>query len=449
MHRSEKQRIVSGDVTVDTKVDLNIWAASVWRIPGRGTVAVGRRIAHFVQRYPPALGGSEAYFARLSRHLSAAGDHVTVFTTDALDLEAFWYRRGRRLPATTEMIDGVEVRRYPLWTWPLRRYVLKPISMLPYAPLARLALPCNPIAPRLWTVAGRSTDRFDLVHAGAFPYAWPIACGLRLARRQGIPFFLTPFLHTGDPDDPHDRTRRAYLQPPLLSLLREADRIFTQTTVERDVLLGCGIPSERVVVQGMGVDPADCTGGQRERARQAWSIGADDVVIGHLANKSVEKGTVDLLKAAELLWQDGRQFRLVLAGAEMANFRAFWSKFPLAIQVIRLDVLSDAEKRDFFAGLDFFALPSRSDSFGLVLLEAWANGLATVGYRAGGVAGVIRHEVDGLLVKCGDVAALATALGRLLDDATWRRQLGAEGQQRVRQEFRWERSLEVVCQRLP
>ena len=52
------------------------------------------RVAHFVQRYPPSLGGSEAYFARLSRHLAAVGDQVTVFTTNALDLEAFWSRRG-------------------------------------------------------------------------------------------------------------------------------------------------------------------------------------------------------------------------------------------------------------------------------------------------------------------------------------------------------------------
>ena len=42
------------------------------------------RVAHFVQRYPPALGGSEAYFARLSRFLAAHGDAVTVFTTTAV-----------------------------------------------------------------------------------------------------------------------------------------------------------------------------------------------------------------------------------------------------------------------------------------------------------------------------------------------------------------------------
>ena len=43
-----------------------------------------------------------------------------------------------------------------------------------------------------------------MVHATAFPYAWPIACGLRLARQLRVPFCVTPFLHLGDPNDPGD-----------------------------------------------------------------------------------------------------------------------------------------------------------------------------------------------------------------------------------------------------
>src|ERR1700732_4108327 len=89
------------------------------------------RIAHFVQRYPPALGGSEAYFARLSRYLAAQGDEVTVFTSNALDLEAFWRLRAACLPAGTEVIDGVEARRYRLWRFPGRRYLLKALSCVP------------------------------------------------------------------------------------------------------------------------------------------------------------------------------------------------------------------------------------------------------------------------------------------------------------------------------
>ena len=47
-------------------------------------------VAHFIQRYPPALGGSEAYFARLGDYLDANGDDVTVWTTTAVNLSEFW-----------------------------------------------------------------------------------------------------------------------------------------------------------------------------------------------------------------------------------------------------------------------------------------------------------------------------------------------------------------------
>src|SRR5213076_925877 len=103
-----------------------------------------------------------------------------------------------------------------------------------------------------------------------------------------------------------------------------------------------------------------------------------------------------LLRAAERCWRRGRRFQLVLAGPEMPNFQRFWRQYGPVDRVRRLGVLDEGAKRDFFAGLDVFALPSRSDSFGLVLLEAWANGVPNVGYRAGGIAGVIRHAEDGL-----------------------------------------------------
>src|SRR5438270_8295014 len=206
-----------------------------------------RRVAHSVQRYPPALGGSEAYFARLSRHLAAADDRVTVFTTNALDLEAFWSRRGRCLPADVRVEDGVEVRRFALWRLPAQRWLLKPFSLIPSHTWQLLCMGHNPIAPGMWRAAGRPDRPFDIVHATAFPYGWPLACGLRLARRLRVPFLLTPFVHTGDPEDPHDRTRRAYTRPALLALAHAAARIFVQTEVEREALVGTGVAGGRVV----------------------------------------------------------------------------------------------------------------------------------------------------------------------------------------------------------
>ena len=411
-------------------------------------------IAHYIQRYPPALGGSESYFARLSRYLLKQGQQVSVFTSNALDLEAFWSRAAECLPAGIEDDAGVHVHRYRLLRWPGRRYLLKGMSLLPNRLWQCLTLPCNPICPGMWRDAGRDEARFDAVHASAFPYAWPIACALRLARKQKIPLLLTPFLHLGDPANPDDRTRRGYLARPLVWLLRQADVVFVQTLSERAAILDLGIAPDKVVLQGLGVDAAECTGGDRVKVRQQWGVADGEVVVGHLANKSHEKGTLDLLESMRLLWARGQEPHVVLAGPEMPNFRAYWQRFEAELpqawlpRVHRLDVLTDEEKRDFFAGIDLFALPSRSDSFGLVLLEAWCNGVPNIGYRAGGIADLIRHEEDGLLVPCGDVAALADGISSLTGDSERRRRLGASGHARVSQSSQWDDKLWLVHQTL-
>jgi glycosyltransferase involved in cell wall biosynthesis len=407
------------------------------------------RLAHFIHRYPPALGGSEAYFARLSRYCADQGDAVRVFTSNALSLEAFWSFGGSTLPAGTEVESGVTVHRYPLLRFPGRRFLLKALSLFPNRHVQCLTLPCNPISLQMWKAAA-TTDNIDAVHATAFPYAFPIVCAQRLARRLRVPFFITPFLHLGNPEDAGDRTRRGYTSPALAWLLREADAVFVQTPSERDAALALGC--RNVILQGLGVEPAECTGGDRFSARERWRLPPDAFVVGHLANNSWEKGTNDLLAALELLWQRETPIHLLLAGPQMPNFASYWNVFARRCPdfahrcVTRLGVISDAEKRDFFAAIDLFALPSRSDSFGLVLLEAWANGVSNVAYRAGGIADVIRDGVDGLLLPCGQIEMLANALLRLNQNPGLRDSLGEAGRERLPANFGWSDKLNAVRQ---
>jgi glycosyltransferase involved in cell wall biosynthesis len=205
-----------------------------------------------------------------------------------------------------------------------------------------------------------------------------------------------------------------------------------------------GVEANRVHLQGLGVDAAECTGGGREKCRTHWGTGPNEVVIGHLANNSVEKGTCDLLQAAATLWEQGKRFRVILAGPQMPNFLEFWDKYPYKVNVTRLGVLKDDRKRDFFAGIDAFALPSFTDSFGLVLLEAWANGKPNLVYRAGGPGELVRDGIDGLQARCGDVSGLSSKLRLLIENDGLRRKLGATGQGRISLEFQWDDKLRIV-----
>jgi glycosyltransferase involved in cell wall biosynthesis len=392
------------------------------------------KLAHFCHRYPPAVGGSESYFARLSTWLAARGHRVVVFTSTAEDLSAFWDPAARQLPASLTYEHSLEVHRLPLWHLPVaHRYVMKALSLVPVPRWQAVTMPFNPIVPGM----RRIREPFQAVHATAFPYSYPLVAARDLARRLRVPFLLTPFVHTGDPYDPADRIRRAYTTPALLQLAREADAVFVQTEGERRVLAEKGVAPERLVLQGLGVDLADCTGGNPAVYRTEET----GPILGHLANHSREKGTIDLLQAANLAWETGAAFELLLAGPRMPAFESWWQTYRPRGRVRLLGPLDAQQKRDFFAALDGFVLPSRSDSFGLVLPESWANGIPVAVYDAGGPPWLVRDGVDGHVVRCGDVTGLAAVLARLPGD----RALGEAGRARINAgEFDWERSLSIV-----
>ena len=90
-------------------------------------------------------------------------------------------------------------------------------------------------------------------------------------------------------------------------------------------------------------------------------------------------------------------------------------------------LVDDSRKDGGALRFDAVIQDNRPNHFHLV--EAWANRVPNIAYRAGGVPGVIHDGKDGLLVRCGDIPALANALVRLCRDESLRRQLAQTGEE--------------------
>lgn len=86
---------------------------------------------------------------------------------------------------------------------------------------------------------------------------------------------------------------------------------------------------------------------------------------------------------------------------------------------------------------DIFALPSLTESFGIVFAEAMACGLPIIGTRVGGIPEFVRDQVDGFLVPPGDIESLRQALTNLIDNPQLRQEMGKNGAVRIRREFTW------------
>ena len=88
-------------------------------------------------------------------------------------------------------------------------------------------------------------------------------------------------------------------------------------------------------------------------------------------------------------------------------------------------------KHDFFQGIDLFCLPSLHEPFGIVLLEAFCHGVPVVSSDSEGPTDIIAPDVDALLVKKNDAAALADALERLLADPERAQMMAQNAYQKV------------------
>jgi phosphatidylinositol alpha 1,6-mannosyltransferase len=96
-----------------------------------------------------------------------------------------------------------------------------------------------------------------------------------------------------------------------------------------------------------------------------------------------------------------------------------------------------------YASADVFCFPSTTDTFGQVLLEAAASGLATVAAAAGGAVELVRDGETGVLVPPGDPGALASALIELGADPRRRRALGRTARALARRRH-WQSSLDEL-----
>ena len=384
------------------------------------------RVIHICPRYAPARGGVESFFRRLSEHLAACGDDVEVWTTDAATVRAFTAAGDARLPAGVERLNGVAVRRFPVRYVPMQKYTRTAAHLLPFGHQWKAnTLRWTPWVPSL-NRAVREEDRpVDVVHAAPLPYTSLLHAGAVLAQRTNARLIVSPFTHVPPPGEAGRGAARAYLSPRNLAILRRAAVVCAQTRLERDLLVDAGISAARLAITGVGVDPDEVRGGDRERARRAWRVDADAIVVGHFANKSRDKGSFDLLEAAERLWDAGQKFVLVMAGPAMAGYEERLAQSRHRQHVVDLGELSDGDRRDFFAAIDVFALPSYVESFGISALEAAACGVPVIGYAHGGPREIFQSGVSAVLPAVGDITALTAAVADLVGSADARARLRA------------------------
>ncbi|MCO5175545.1 MAG: glycosyltransferase family 4 protein [Thermomicrobiales bacterium] len=401
------------------------------------------RFLHVNHRYAPFSGGSEIVVQRISEWLVQLGHDVTVVTSDTFDLEYFWEPQRKSIDAPQrEQINGVEVVRVPVRHLPASSILFRGSRRM-MGEVSRLPIPATPfrLASRVqpWMPDLRRTlmeiGPVDAVLATNLGLESLAIAAFQAADRCGAARIVIPFVHLGGDNDPV--ARRYVTMPHQVAVLRAAHAVLTMTEQERDFIASLDVAESRIVVTGAGADADKVTGGDGGRIRT--SLDLDGFVVGSLGPPSPEKGTPDLVRAVAALRREGRNVHLVLAGPPLSHFSSWFDSLsPEDRDGIHLLGYIDADaRRDLLAGIDAFALPSRTESFGIVYLEAWLNQKPVIAARAGAVPELVRDNETGMLVPFGDPESIAVAIRRLMDDDGVAARLATNGYHLARSTYAW------------
>jgi glycosyltransferase involved in cell wall biosynthesis len=247
--------------------------------------------------------------------------------------------------------------------------------------------------------------------------------GVLVARMAGVPHVVRVRNNLGYWMTPlHRRLARLYA--------RLADITVTNCEPCRQAILADEGPApESVVILENGVDL------ERFATVPPLRAGTAPVRVGVVSNLRPVKGLDVFLRAAAAVAARRPEVTFTIAGEgpERAALERLRAELGLVGRVQLPDVVADVP--GFLAGVDVAVQCSRSEGMSNALLEYLAAGRAVVATRVGAADRLIEDGVHGLLVPPGDEAALAAAMGRLIEDAALRVRLGAAARRHVERRY--------------
>jgi len=231
-------------------------------------------------------------------------------------------------------------------------------------------------------------------------------------------------------------------------IAQQADLLIGSTSDEADDLIRLyGADPEHVHVVAPGIDLATFQPLDRADARRKIGYGPGRVLlfVGRLERL---KGVDVAIRALALLRDRANDdVRLIVLGedvrdgdeSEKERLKLVASASGVRDRVDFLGSVAHHELPYFYAAADVCVMPSYSESFGLVALEAQACGRPVVASGVSGLRSVVRDEVSGYLIDDHDPAIYAERIGRLLADPELAQQMGRRGRL-LAQRFSWTRT---------
>jgi len=269
--------------------------------------------------------------------------------------------------------------------------------------------------------------KFDIIHAHvALPSGF---AAMKLRESYHKPLVLT--IHGQDLNQTIFRNIRCL--KAIKRVFAYSDKVITVSNKLKRVAEGNVGHTEKIAVINNGIDLEEAFKGESELKAKYQNRTIVLSVSGVHRSKGID---LNLRALAKAISKHSDVIYLIIGeGRERGSLEQLVSKLNLETYVEFVGEVPHRKAMEYISICDIFSLPSWSEGFGIVYLEAMAHGKPVIGVRGEGIEDVITNGETGFLVTPRDVGSLAKTLIRLLADPDLRSRAGARAQELVREKY--------------
>lgn len=368
------------------------------------------KILHIVPTYYPAVryGGPIQSVHGLASALATLGHEVHVYTTN---------------------IDGNEVSQVPLD----RPTLLDDVKVWYFETGVGRRIYRSPSMHRALV---SNIASFDIVHLHSV-FLWPTYAGAQAATKAGVPYVLSPrgMLVRNLIRRKSSLAKHAWITLFERRNIEKAATIHATSDIEASELRALGFQCARVAVVANGIELPN-SDLLRKNVRESSSSAAHRPYVLFLGRLNWKKGLDRLIPAMTHV----KDADLMIAGNDDENYQpeleALARKYRVLDRVHFLGAVHGEKKWKLLASAKILVLPSYSENFGNVVLEAMASSCAVIVTPEVGAAHIVREAGCGV-ISSGEPENLSQEINQLLSDQRYRQTMGDAGRRVVEAEYSW------------